>query len=974
MVSIKSLGLSTVLALALLNAAHASGQTALATARGTVSDEQGGVLPGVTVTVRHVETNVSRATVTTDAGKYFVPNLPPGTYDVMAELQGFTTAKRTAVLRVGQEATIDITLGVGAIAESVTVAGRAALVETDHAVGTHLDTKTIDALPTLTRDFADLAKLAPGVVSRGTAASGFSAGGARQYQNNIVVDGATNVMQFYGTQADLYPQDWIQEFEVMTAGASAQFGQAIGGIVNVVTRSGSNTLTGRAYGYFRDDKFDSPPFAGRFVNNKPLFLDRTPPFDQQRVGGFASGPLKRDTLFYFGGVENLQNKASRVLSISPYWLRNGGPGSGGRAGQSNGPNGSGFDPIVPTRNLSRVFLIKTDWNFNTNHALTFRHNRTIKEDTNCTGQGGDGCANDTLAVLEKSSTFEGPIWSVVGNLTSTFGASRFNEARVYYGVNKLFILGNKSGGLFGRQLIEQNADGRFSQSTYPGVAIGQTTTSGLEGETNLYLTDTFTFVKGDHQVKVGADFARVTIYMDLDASHKGRWTFPQDLVFDINTPASYPDTFSAALGFARWIEGAWNYHVFAQDTWQVGGRFTVNLGLRYDLDNTIQIGNSLVDQYNQRIIGRWGGGPVAGKIPKDTNNVAPRVGFAWVPFGNRQTVVRGSAGVFFDQNHFNYNDVYLNQTLLAEKRVDFNANSPTSNPFCTTGVVNDACRAQLRVFLAQSYPAFPPLESGPLLREFFNGMSSDFRIPWTASFTAGVTHQLTPRLSAQADVAYNRGEDIVLSIDSNVASINPVTRATTIRDPRFTSITQQVNAGYIRYRALMTRVQWQGSNLRAGGSYTLSACKSNSSATGVGGGGATNPLDLSIDEGWCNEDRRHNVTLDASYMLPLDFQAATIYRGASALPYSVTSRFVVFARPEPRNSRRGDDEHNLDVRLSKQFRLGSAMRLNAFWEMFNALNTRNFTSYQGSLEAFNFAQPRSILPMRRQQLGVRFDF
>jgi hypothetical protein len=960
--------------LLLVPAGYVLGQTAMATARGTITDEQGAVLPGVAVTVRHLETNVTRTAVSSETGKYLMPNLPPGSYEVTAELTGFTAAKRTATLRVGQESTLDFTMGVGPLEESITVSGLASLVETQHSVGTHLDTKQIDDLPTLTRDFADLAKLAPGVTTRGAAGSGFSAAGARQYQNNIVVDGSTNVMQFYGTQADLYPQDWVREFEVMTGGASAEFGQAIGGIVNVVTRSGSNDFTGRVYSYFRDDKFDSPPFAGTFVNNEPQFLEETPPFNQQRVGAFAGGPILRDKMFYFAGVENLENTATRVLSISPYWRTNGGPGSGGVAGQSNGPNGHGFEATVPTKNVSRAFLVKADWNLKQNHALTVRHNRTIKEDTNCTGQGGDGCAGDTLAVLEKSSTFEGPIWSLMGNLTSTLGTTSFNEARVYFGVNKLFILGNKSGGLYGRSLIEQNADGKFSQSTYPGVAIGQTTTSGLEGEHNLYFTDNFTFVRGNHQFKVGGDVARVKIYMDIDASHKGRWSFPEDRVFDLADARTYPDTFSGAVGFARWIQPDWNFHAFAQDSWQVTSGLTLNLGLRYDLDNTVQIGNDLIDAYNQRIIDRWGGPPVTGKIPRDANNLAPRAGFAWVPTESHRTVVRGSAGIFYDQNHFNYNDVYLNQTLLAERRVDFNANSSTANPFCTGGVVTADCRAQLRDFLARSYPAFPPIDRGPLVAEFFNGMSDDFRIPWTASFTGGVSHQLTQQLLVTADATFNRGEDIVLSVDKNIASIDPVTRRTTINDPRFNQIVEQVNEGWIHYSAFLTRIQWLRAQTRLGASYTLSKCTSNSSATGVGGGAATNPLDLSIDDGPCNEDRRHNFVVDGWVQFPWAFQASAIYRGASALPYSVTSRFVVFDRPEPRNSRRGDDEHNLDVRVSKEFRIGGPVRAAVFWEMFNTLNTRNFTSYQGSLEAFNFGQPRSVLPMRRQQLGFRVDF
>lgn len=964
--------LMLILALSLL-ARPVAAQTRMAAVQGTITDEQGGVLPGATVTARHVQTNTTRMAITSDLGRFFIPNLSPGSYEFTAELSGFTTGKRTEiVLRVGQESTIDMSLGVGALQESVTVSGQAALVETQHTVGNHLNTEQIDALPTLTRDFADLAKLAPGVVTRGAAGSGFSAGGARQFQNNIIVDGSTNVMQFYGSQADLYPQDWIQEFNVMTGGASAEFGQAIGGIVNVATRSGSNDFSGRVYGFFRDDAFDSAPFAGRFdAQGEPVFLDSPPDFDQQRVGGFLGGPLVTNKMFYFVGAESLENDGTRILAISPYWRTNGGPGSGGPAGLSNGPNGRGFDPIVPTKNINRAFMFKTDWNVSAKHALTLRHNRTIKRDRNCTGQGGDGCGGGTTSVLEKSSLFKGPIWSVMGNWTSTLSNTAFNEARVHYGVNKLYILGNWSGGLYGQRLVEANRDGRYSQSTYPGLAMGQTTTSGLEGETNLYFTDNFIWAKGNHQMKFGGSVYRVALNMDIDGSHKGRWSFPQDLVFNLSDPRSYPDSFSGADGLGTWFEAAWNYNVFFQDSWRASEDLTLNLGVRYEVDNTVQIGNSLVAGYNNRIISRWGGAPVAEEIPKDLNNVSPRLGVVWMPTASRRTAIRASAGIFYDQNHFNYQDVYLNQTLVPERRVDFNANSPTTNPFCTTGIVTPACRDQLRTFLAQSYPAFPPLQ-GALQQEFFNGLDSDFRIPWTASFSGGLTHELPGNLSVQADYSHSRAEDIILTKDVNIASISPDGRAT-VRDPRFTQINVQGNFGYIRYHALLTRLDWRAANTRLGTSYTLSKCTTNSSATGVVGGAATNPLDLSIDDGPCSEDRRHNFVFDGSSMLPARFQVAAIYRYATGLPYSVTSRFTVFRRPEPRNSRHGDNEHNLDLRLSKQFSLGP-IRLDAFWEMFNAVNTRNFTSYQGSLESALFGRPQSILPMRRQQLGIRVDF
>jgi hypothetical protein len=262
-----------ILATVLMSAASASAQTSLATLRGKVLDQEGGVLPGATVTVRQTETNTTRTGVTNETGQFYVPSLPAGTYEVTIEMQGFSSGKRTLTLRVGQEATADFALGVGAVAETVLVSGTAALVETSSALGGMIDRKEIDNLPTIDRNFASLAQLAPGVTSSGGSSMGFGAAGQRQYQNQIFMDGATNAQQFYGTQAESYPQDWIQEFQVMTSGYSAEFGQATGGVLNVITRSGANTVQGRAYGFYRNSKLDSAPFAGRFTSGQPVFLD-----------------------------------------------------------------------------------------------------------------------------------------------------------------------------------------------------------------------------------------------------------------------------------------------------------------------------------------------------------------------------------------------------------------------------------------------------------------------------------------------------------------------------------------------------------------------------------------------------------------------------------------------------------------------------------------------------------------------------
>ena len=366
----------------------------------------------------------------------------------------------------------------------------------------------------------------------------------------------------------------------------------------------------------------------------------------------------------------------------------------------------------------------------------------------------------------------------------------------------------------------------------------------------------------------------------------------------------------------------------------------------------------------------FGGAAPLTKVRRDLNNVAPRLGFVWLPTSSRRTTVRGSTGIFYDQSHFNYNDVYINQTLLAVRRYSFNSNDSTTNPFFNPADPAGSA-TRLRAFLAQNYPDWPDFSQLGPGGQFVNGMAPDFRIPYTIQFTGGLTHEFPGGLYVQADYVGSRGKDAVLSRNVNVQLVNG--RFVTI-DPRFSGFSLFQNLGYIDYNALQSRAEYRGAKLRAGGSYTLAKTFSNTLATGVGGGAATNPLDLSIDEGPANEDRRHNLVLDGSYLFPLGFQFAGIWRYSSPLPYSVTSATVVFARPEPRGSRRADNYRSLNLRVSKSFGLGGSRTATGFWEAFNVLNTDNFTSYQGSLQSSQFGQPQAEFPKRQQQVGFKLDF
>jgi hypothetical protein len=229
-------------AVAMALALDVRAQTTTATLRGKAVDQQGAALPGITVTARQVDTNASFGVISGDAGQYYVPNLPPGRYDVSAEVQGFRIERRTAlVLQLGQELTLDFTLRVGGLQETVTVGATGPMLETTkNTVGTIITNDDIDDLPTVGRDFSSLARLAPGVAP-GVGGNGdsLSMNGQRGFSNGFFIDGATAEWQYYGKQSSTMVQDWIQEFQVMTNSFSAEFGTASGGILNVITRSGA---------------------------------------------------------------------------------------------------------------------------------------------------------------------------------------------------------------------------------------------------------------------------------------------------------------------------------------------------------------------------------------------------------------------------------------------------------------------------------------------------------------------------------------------------------------------------------------------------------------------------------------------------------------------------------------------------------------------------------------------------------------
>jgi len=274
--------------------------------KGKVSDETGASLPGATVTATDSTTGLVRSAIVNGDGYYTVLNLPASTYEVRAEVAGFNARVVQQALPVGATVIIDFSLTIGGVAEQLDVRGGAPLLETSrNTLSRVIERDEIDSLPVISRNFNDLAALSPGVTRTGVY-GGVDISGSRDFQNAYQVDGVSAKRQRLGDQRMPYAQDWIQEFQVLTGPFDAEFGPASGGVINVVTRSGSNRAAGRVYGFIRDDAWDAAP----------LFVKEKPPLREDRVGVTGGGPIVRDRAFFFAGLERFSNDSSNVVNSS----------------------------------------------------------------------------------------------------------------------------------------------------------------------------------------------------------------------------------------------------------------------------------------------------------------------------------------------------------------------------------------------------------------------------------------------------------------------------------------------------------------------------------------------------------------------------------------------------------------------------------------------------------------------------------
>ena len=765
------------------------------------------------------------------------------------------------------------------------------------------------------RNFNALAALVPGVTATG-AYGGVDISGGRDFQNGYNVDGVSAEGLSVGEQRVWLSQDWIQEFQVLTSQYNVEFGRASGGIVNAITRSGTNVLAARTYGFFRNEAWDATP---AFANSKA-------PLDIKRLGGTIGGKIVPNRLFYFGGVEWHDNASSRIVNSS-FPAENG---------------------AVPFTTREELYLGKFDYHPSPSSTYRFRYNRQGNRSTNA-GVGG---------VFTREFGVSGDVsgYDVVGSSMHTVATKVFNEVRVAF---------NDTSRNSQCNFAARNPPGTWFERRYPGARFGCPEFGGTAID-EMQIIDNVSWAWGRHDFKAGFDVSRGRSSGDLRRS--GLYRFATDIPFDINNPTSFPVFFGTFIGTNVWDYSWWSWGGFVQDSWRLRPNVTLNVGVRYDLDGSYTALNPFVR--TDRGLTRFA---------KDVDNIAPRAGIAWQPFGTAGgLLVRGGAGLYYDQNHANVATLLLVNNILVERQVTISVNEAGLNPFWP-----DIARA--RRFLAEGLArnSIPDLGSLRTVSGASN-LDEDLQIPSTVQASIGAARDFGGGVSASADLVSSRGIDQYLVRDVNIDRATALETGRIARpNPNYSFINSYGNGGSFSYRALQLQASFAPSQRHlAKLAYTLAKNVSNTNTvlSGIGGGvGATNPVDYDEDNGPSDNDVRHALTMNGFTTLPADIQLSAILAYRSALPYSVTTAVQLDLddfpdRPEPRNSRRGDGVFSLDVRLSKAVRFTRRHSVTGFIEMFNVTNATNLIGYVGAFGSSLFGQPTAAREKRRTQVGFRVGF
>ena len=669
---------------------------------GTIRDASQAVMPGATVTLKHVATNAVTTLVTDGEGTYLAQGLQPGDYEIRAELSGFQTTTQLLTLQVGQRARADFTLAPGGVTQEVTVEATAPLVNTESPiVGKVVNQVEVSKLPLAIRNWDDLLALVPGVQgdryteeSGSTSAGrtgGVSVHGNRSLQNNFMLDGvdnnsiSTNVQEL-STQVSRPSVDAINEFRVVTSAFAAEYGRAPGAAISVTTKSGTNRFRGTAYDYYRNDRFDGYPFFIERARQADPTVKK-PKNDQNQFGGNVGGPLVRGPRLL---LRRLRGHAHRTRRDPPDARADRGRTgrrllrhrSAIRRPDSRSPNNT-----IPSNRIDPVALAVLNLIPQANTTGTNNYLNTPSVEDNADRMLGRvdmrlGGADNLFAryiyadrfryvpgnfggVVDGTST---SAWgrnfltshAFVGGLTKVFGSALFNETRVSWARG----ISDGTQDPFGNS--------GMSQIGFKGVPDDPLTAGGIVGiditgysrlgspnfmpkfqhTDQVQITNTLSWLRGRHQWKFGADLMPVmhNEYMDIPST-RGNLQFGGNFSGNALADFMLGYVFDAELSNVHVVnQRRWSTSFYAQDDWRPSDDLTLTLGLRYDfMTPSLEAENrqANIDPATGTLVFASDGSlRERALVEPDTNNFAPRVGAVYRL--NEKTVLRTGYGIFYN--------------------------------------------------------------------------------------------------------------------------------------------------------------------------------------------------------------------------------------------------------------------------------------------------------------------------------------
>jgi hypothetical protein len=908
-------------------AAHAQDTITLASVGGRVTDPSGSVVPGAHVSARRTETNRTSATLTDHEGRFRLPYLKVGAYEVTVSHPGFAQAVRPVVLTVGSAFELDVSLSVAGDQSSVTVEAEAAVIETARTqIAGTVSQAEVGTLPLNGRNFLDLALVVPGVSPTNTGSNqlfaetsavpgqGISVGSQRNFSNNFIVDGLSANDDAAGLSGIFYGLDVVREFQVVTSGGQAELGRALGGYINVITKSGTNAVHADLYGYFRNQRFN----AANPLSNTKL------PATQAQYGASLGGPVKQDRTFYFANFEQRSLNQSGLITIVPANVA----AINSRlaaVGYQGAQVGTGLFPN-PVHNTN--FLGKIDHQLSSQDQLTVRYSLYDVRSDNSRGAGALNAVTASAGLNDTDQTL------AVSNV-ATLSTYTVNETRGQFTYSTLSAL---------------PTDPIGPAVSISGVATFGTLSGSPTGRRNkLYeIADNLSHQQGAHALRAGIDFLYNDSTITYPRSVRGSYSFSSLANFLAGT---YNNSgFTQTFGNTVVSQTNPNAGFYVQDEWKVSRRVTLNLGLRYDL------------QFLKT-------------IATDTNNFSPRAGFAWSPFESRRTVVRGGFGLFYDRVPLRA----LANALLS------GGNTTTIGPNSQVSLSLSPTQTGAPVFptILTSAPI------GVLAN--FSTMNPHMQNAYSEQGSLEVEHQVGTHATVSAGYQHLRGLHLIVSVNQNVptcaasgANNGCRPNAAFANNSQYSSMADSHYDGF-HFSFVQRPTRWASYRV----SYTFS--KSLDNVGEFFFSSPIDNANIWKDYGRSDDDQRHRVVFDGAVhshgfqisgmmqcysALPMNITTgATTIQGTTARPL-VNGDFI------GRNVGTGNDFFSVSSRISRTFALSERWRMEVMAESFNALNHRNNLTKNGTFGTGSypllplpaFGQVTAVNDPRSVQLALRLKF